>query len=928
MGNNHSSILPRPSTTASDATTYSVSPSKKRSTQIVGETGTLSTEMMMRTYSQDESSASECQQRTTRHVVGHMHGTLMDRDPQELTTASSLSSSSVTTTTSSSLSTAVAHSHLEDDGGRTEGGGAEGGESTSSSRLGNSSSDSSTNSMTSTAPVEGHDNDDDGSLSEFHDPINQPEIAPSSNKDNNSGSSSRSKNNNDECSFFALPDFLRKRRNSFSVFGNDDREIFDCDDHDDDEDDDDDYHKYYDAATDGDNGTHRGYVSFNAHLRRSKKHSGSSTAPAIKLESCWQTTTTATSSLVPKTSHHRPTETCDDEDNVPPSSSLMSCNGKTSWSYDYYSYTKDELDMVDGDEPTPESDLRPPRRYYIITTATIPWMTGTAVNPLLRAAYLSRRNQSLARKYHDQPEANGCRGSQADNTTVTLVVPWLSDADDRRQLYGVDWIDKTCKDQEAYIRSWLSEAAHMPNEAAPPQAGGIEIVWYPARYHPALSSIFALGDVCEIVPTNTDGQEEEKEEASDEVIPIDDLTSQSTAMIRKHDAVCILEEPEHVNFYRAPGRESWRDKFSHVIGIVHTNYKAYVQNHYSGLVTGPLVGALSALMVQAYCDKVIKLSPVLQTYAPGKEIISNVHGIRQDFFRVSEYQNITSSEHQNGDVTSACYFVGKLLFAKGLDKLLALQSYYKRKTGKYFEIDIIGSGPEEDQIKKSFLGPSRPPRKSEEESKSDPTTRYWRYFRQPVPARFLGHHDHAKVGPNYKIFINPSVTEVLCTTTVEAIAMSKWVICPRHPSNEFMLQFPNCLQYKSKSEFCDILQYALSHSVHDVIPSLASQSVDANSSNISNTVTDRSLIYAPLTWEAATERLVETSYLSKRDARRRDRLMIIPKDRSIQEWHYSLANGRKGDVLRRVLGGGPVAEQSPYKKSSSSISSYSDSSST
>lgn len=536
---------------------------------------------------------------------------------------------------------------------------------------------------------------------------------------------------------------------------------------------------------------------------------------------------------------------------------------------DSLQYTSEEIQMVDGDLPTPESDLQGLREYWIVTTAALPWMTGTAVNPLLRAAYLSQRNRSLQE----------C--STSLKSTVTLVVPWLEEAEDRLALYGKDWENATPQIQENFIRNWLRNSAELYDEANV-ETGGITIQWYPARYHAALSSIFAMGDLCELIPPSSSNM------------------------------ICILEEPEHVNFYRAPGRESWRDKFPHVIGIAHTNYKAYAQNHYSGLLTGPLVGALSSLMVRAYCDKVVKLSPVLQSYAPYKEVVSNVHGIRQEFFSIPQNPQ-----------ASGIYFIGKLLWAKGLDKLLELEACYRKATGSYFPIDIIGSGPHEAEIQKSFLGheyfpPSfilsptnnknQPLSPSSSSINDDSTTnsakRYWRRFRQPIPARFLGRQDHAQAGATgeYKIFINPSITEVLCTTTAEAVAMGIWVIIPNHASNEFFLPFGNCLQYNSRREFVELLQYC---QTHDPPGWCLSQP-------------DRTTLYEALSWKAATERLIETAFLSKRDACRCQRLQ--PNDRNIQEWHYALGRGTRGDVLRKVLGGGPVADQSQYVAPSRDLS--------
>jgi hypothetical protein len=386
----------------------------------------------------------------------------------------------------------------------------------------------------------------------------------------------------------------------------------------------------------------------------------------------------------------------------------------------FYSTVEGE-EEEDGGEITPESDLSDPsRRIWIVTTAALPWRTGTSVNPLLRALHLTK-------------------GRPAGY--VTLVVPWLEDVKQRRKLYGEQNAFETPERQEEWIRDYCRTRANCPE-----QEPNLRIKWWNGVYLDSFGSIFPLSDICSLIP---------KEEAD----------------------VCILEEPEHLNWFRVPevplqqqkkraaalklsplrrkGHRSdggddddddddrtegqrddgigndrdvdalgWAHKFRHVVGILHTNYADYIRQYGMGtsLVTAPALNALSALVVRAYCKRVIRLSATLPALVPSKEVTCNVHGVRSEFLTTAEpveesppRQTLGGGSGRGGggaereetveeEDYAAVYFIGKLIWAKGFEQLLEMQEQYRHETGEYFAIDVYGGGTDEKAIQKAFFG--------------------------------------------------------------------------------------------------------------------------------------------------------------------------------------------------------------------------------
>ncbi|KAL7548701.1 hypothetical protein ACHAWF_011975 [Thalassiosira exigua] len=130
-------------------------------------------------------------------------------------------------------------------------------------------------------------------------------------------------------------------------------------------------------------------------------------------------------------------------------------------------------------------------------------------------------------------------GTAETGGTATLLLPWVERDEDQKKVYGgSERRFEAPSDQEEYIRTWLRESANMKEASEE-----LNIERYTAWQEVLENSLYSMGDLIGLIP----------EEKCD---------------------ICVLEEPEHLNWYRAPG-ENWTSKFKHVVVIVHTNYFVY-----------------------------------------------------------------------------------------------------------------------------------------------------------------------------------------------------------------------------------------------------------------------------------------------------------------------------------------------------------------
>lgn len=106
----------------------------------------------------------------------------------------------------------------------------------------------------------------------------------------------------------------------------------------------------------------------------------------------------------------------------------------------------------------------------IFTTASLPWMTGTAVNPLFRAVYLAKDEER----------------------EVTLVIPWLS-LKDQECVYPDKMRFNSPSDQQKYIYEWLEDRTGFPSR--------FDIRFYPGKVFLSNRALHYV--ICTVIDCNT-----------------------------------------------------------------------------------------------------------------------------------------------------------------------------------------------------------------------------------------------------------------------------------------------------------------------------------------------------------------------------------------------------------------------------------------
>lgn len=235
--------------------------------------------------------------------------------------------------------------------------------------------------------------------------------------------------------------------------------------------------------------------------------------------------------------------------------------------------------------------------------------------------------------------------------------------------------------------------------------------------------------------------------------------------------VVLLAEPEHLCWYPFT-RARHRVAAKTVAGLIMTNYAHYMrsQNALWGRLLAPLVVRFHNSLVRRHTDWVLPLSPAVADVAAG-------HPARQG--RISGVLAPYAAVPPVGPETRGAYFIGRLVWEKGLKTVLDVARRMN------LTIDVVGDGPDAPAIRALARD-------------------------QAAPVRFFG----ASSAPwteieRHRVFLNPSVSEVLCTATADALVAGRHVVLGECAANEPFRPYPNAHFFTDLDGAVDAMRRAM-----------------------------------------------------------------------------------------------------------------------
>ncbi len=359
----------------------------------------------------------------------------------------------------------------------------------------------------------------------------------------------------------------------------------------------------------------------------------------------------------------------------------------------------------------------------IITTAALPWLTGTSINPLLRAAYLSK------------------------DYTVEIVFPECLNATQicQSELLKQDDIIRISYD---YLSNSLSNASWCRDN--------LTINFYPTLYQPISNSLY----------------------------PHESITNYPFAgdILILEDPIQLMANPSMMPDLGSLLQPPLKQKHKLVIGVNHTNVfffiSAVTSNYFQQKVWRYGLEFFAKLLFNYHCDLTINLSPVLPALHE-KSYTRNVNGVHEKFFKAGQTKELAGN-----------YYIGKFASTKNAHLLPQWAVNYQIPIHVYGRVvDFSNKLPY--SLRQKY-------------------TTQLNQALENCRSPYVAWHDRT-LQPEidlarYKTFINPSLSEVLCTATAEALAMGKFAVLPDHPSNLFFKQFKNALFYQEESEAIQLIR--------------------------------------------------------------------------------------------------------------------------